>query len=509
MMMAEKKMNRKGRKVLFIFIIIGAVLLGLILYNADGFNLIKNTYRRVIHRETVKNTIREEKGGKTYSVAVPDNFAELTKLVGPTVVNIRTVKTVKRGNAFRQFRESPFDKEDPFYDFFDHFFGRDRQRNFKQRSLGSGFIIDKAGYIITNNHVVEDTDEISVILKNEEVFDAKIVGRDINTDLALIKIEPGKDLPVAQIGDSEKLKVGEWVMAIGSPFGLTHTVTAGIVSAKGRIIGSGLYDDFIQTDASINPGNSGGPLINMKGEVVGINTMIIAGGHGIGFAIPINLAKGIVDQLKEYGDVTRGWLGITVQDLPEELADYFGIEDKEGALVTDVIEGDPADEAGIQKKDIIIKVDGKPIESSRSLLRKIAAMDVGEVVEIKMLREGKTKTFSVKIGKRPDSKKVSEKEPPDETEKGLGITVSNLDSEIMERLNLTEKRGVIVTGVEHKSNAEKAGIQMYDIINEINHQEINTVDEFELAMKSIKPGETVQLFLRRINQGFILVKTVK
>ena len=235
-------------------------------------------------------------------------------------------------------------------DFFNKFFNQDQQKEFKQRSLGSGFIIDKDGYIVTNNHVVENADKIKVILKDEKEFEAEIVGRDPNTDIALIRIKSGYNLPVLKIGDSDALKVGQWVLAIGSPFGLEHTVTAGIVSAKGRVIGSGPYDDFIQTDASINPGNSGGPLINMTGEVIGVNTIIIAGGQGIGFAIPINQVKGIVEQLKKHGDVTRGWLGVTIQDLPADLAEYIGIKDGKGVLVSDVISGDPADKAGIRAK---------------------------------------------------------------------------------------------------------------------------------------------------------------
>ncbi|MGB5986998.1 MAG: trypsin-like peptidase domain-containing protein, partial [Desulfobacterales bacterium] len=237
------------------------------------------------------------------------NFSDLAEEVSPAVVNIRTVKTIKGGGrVFRHF-QGPFGDNDSMDEFFKRFFGEDQQRDFKQRSLGSGFIFDKAGYIVTNNHVVEDADEIRVILKNEKEYDAEVVGRDANTDLALIKIKTPDDLPVAVLGDSETLKIGAWVMAIGSPFGLEHTVTAGIVSAKGRVIGSGPYDDVIQTDASINPGNSGGPLINLAGEVVGINTAIVARGQGIGFAIPINLAKDIIAQLKDSGSVTRGWLG--------------------------------------------------------------------------------------------------------------------------------------------------------------------------------------------------------
>jgi serine protease Do len=276
--------------------------------------------------------------------ATPLSFSSLAEKASSAVVNIRTVKTIKGGGrVFRQFKRGPFGDDDTMRDFFDRFFGENRQHDFKQRSLGSGFIIDKEGYIVTNNHVVDNADKIEVLLKDAEKFDAEIVGRDVNTDLALIKIKSERNLPVLKFGDSDAIKVGQWVVAIGSPFGLEHTITAGIISAKGRVIGSGPYDDFLQTDASINPGNSGGPLINMKGEVVGINTAIIASGQGIGFAIPVNLAKGIIDQLKNSGEVTRGWLGVGIQDISDEVAEYYGIEEKIGVLVIEVFPGDPAE----------------------------------------------------------------------------------------------------------------------------------------------------------------------
>jgi serine protease Do len=510
MPLMKKILAAKWRKVLLFILIIGILLAGALSFSQNPLYLIDKLYQRIVHKETGDTVLLGKNTKQSYSVAVPDNFTELTKLASPTVVNIRAIKNIKIGDAFRQFRESPFDNKDPFYDFFNRFFRQDRPKNYRQRSLGSGFIIDKEGYIVTNNHVVENTDKISVILKNEKEFDAKIVGRDINTDLALIKIETENELPVAKIGDSDTIKVGQWVVAIGSPFGLAHTVTAGIISAKGRIIGSGPYDDFIQTDASINPGNSGGPLINMKGEVIGINTMIVAGGQGIGFAIPINLAKGIVDQLKDHGDVTRGWLGITIQDLPEDLADYFGLKDKKGALVTDVIPGDPADKAGIKLKDIIIEVNGVKIDSSRSLLKTIAAISVGEIVNIKVLREGKARTFKVKIGKRPDSNKIAKREPNFRSNgSGLGITVSELTDEITERLNLNEYSGIIVTRVDPGSKADKAGIRVNDIIKEINHTEVESVNDYQMKINDIDTGQPIQIFLMRINRGYMLVNILK
>ena len=439
---------------------------------------------------------------------VPESFSQLAEMVGPAVVNIRTVKTVKGGGrVFRHFR-SPFEKDDPMRDFFDKFFGQDQQRDFKQRSLGSGFVIDRAGFIVTNNHVVEGADQIKVIMADEEEYDAEVIGRDPNTDLALIKTKSTVQLPVITLGNSDTLKVGEWVVAIGSPFGLERTVTAGIVSAKGRVIGSGPYDDFIQTDASINPGNSGGPLINMKGEVVGINTAIIASGQGIGFAIPINLARGIIAQLKESGEVTRGWLGVAIQDLNDELADYYGLKDRKGVLVTEVFPGDPADQAGIKAQDIILEVDGKPVETTRDLTGLVAQLKVGGTNSIVVFREGKEKTFRVNIAKRDDSK-IASRRLPRESEDELGIRVENITPEMKRQFNITEAVGVIVSGVKQDGKGAKAGIMVGDIIKEVNHTNIKTVDDYRDAVDQAKTGDVIQMFIKRVNAGFLVIKLTK
>ena len=356
----------------------------------------------------------------------PLSFTELAEKYSPAVVNIRSEKNGKRHTEMApHFKGGPFDKDDPFRDFFEKFFGGRPNQGFKQRSLGSGFIIDQSGFIVTNNHVVEDADKIKVILKDNREFDAEIKGRDPNTDLALIKIKSDGKLPTIQFGDSDHVKVGEWVMAIGNPFGLEHTVTVGIISAKGRVIGSGPYDDFIQTDASINPGNSGGPLIDMSGKVVGINTAIIAGGQGIGFAIPVNMAKGIIEQLQSKGEVTRGWLGIGIQDLTEELKAYYGIKGDEGVLVTKVFPGDPAEKAGIRAKDIILEVNGKEVDSSRELSRTIAESPVGQETQLLVLRNGAKKKFTIGLGKRPDNMTTAQSSEIQKTNP-LGIGVSNL-----------------------------------------------------------------------------------
>lgn len=441
--------------------------------------------------------------------AIPESFSKLAETVSPAVVNISTVKTIKGGGpVFRHFHQNPRGDQDPFKDFFDKFFGNEQQREFKQRSLGSGFIIDKDGYIVTNNHVIADADEIKVKLNSGKEYDAKIIGRDPSTDIALIKIKADSSYSVVKLGDSDALKVGEWVVAIGSPFGLEHTVTAGIVSAKGRVIGSGPYDDFIQTDASINPGNSGGPLINMKGNVIGINTAIIASGQGIGFAVPVNMAKDVIKQLKEQGEVTRGWLGVGIQDINDEMADYYGIKDKEGVLVSKVFPGDPADEAGIKTKDIITEVNGQKIKSSHELTRIIADFHVGEKVKIKVLRDGKEKTFTVKIAKRQQDK-IASSNMPYKKQEVFGIQVSDLTPEIANRLNLQETEGVVVTDVQSGSQGDDKGFQVRDIIKEINHQSINSVDDYNNAINKVKKGDTVSMFIKRANAGFFVIKLTK
>ena len=442
---------------------------------------------------------------------IPDSFSMLAERVTPTVVNIRTVKTIQGGGrVFQQFM-NPFDKDDPMQDFFEKFFGQQPQREFKQRSLGSGFIIDRKGFIITNNHVVEGADQIQVIFSDESKreYAAEIVGRDPNTDLALLKIESEQNLPVVVLGDSNVLKVGEWVMAIGSPFGLEHTVTAGIVSAKGRIIGSGPYDDFIQTDASINPGNSGGPLINMNGEVIGINTAIIASGQGIGFAIPINLARGVIEQLKTSGEVTRGWLGVGIQDLSQEIVDYYGLKERKGVMVMQVFPGDPADKAGITPRDIILSVNGKPVGNSRDLTRMIAGIHVGETVKIKVLRDGKEKAFLVEIAKREDQKTYSKLQNPKTQEDELGIRVENLTPEMIRRFNLPEPDGVIVAALKPDGKGANAGLKVGDIIKEINRLPVKTVNEYRNAVNKAANGGAIQLFIRRGNAGFLVVKITK
>lgn len=437
---------------------------------------------------------------------VPQNFSSLADTVGPAVVHIRVEKTVKGGApAFHLFGKKPFGGDKRFKDFFDNRFGQQRRPEFKQQAMGSGFIIDIKGYIVTNNHVVEGADKIKVILKDETEYNAEIVGHDPITDIALIKVEAKDILPLVALGSSDNLKVGEWVAAIGSPFGLEHTVTAGIVSAKGRVIGSGPYDDFIQTDASINPGNSGGPLINMQGEVVGINTMIIAGGQGIGFAIPIDLAKDVIGQLKTRGEVTRGWLGITIQDLKEDLAEYYEVKGKSGALVVNIVPGHPADKAGIQPKDIITEVNGKKVTSSRDLTALAANLGVGDTAKVTVLRNGEQKTFDVEIGKRPLTMAAATGTHQKEKEKEYGFQVTDLTPEMSHRFKVKETSGVIVIDVEPNSKAEVAGIKQGDLIIEVNRQNVASASDFKKLLYQHKKGDGISLLIKRMNAGIMVI----
>jgi serine protease Do len=437
---------------------------------------------------------------------VPQNFSALADTVSPAVVHIRVEKTVKGGGpAFHQFDQNPFGDNEQFKKFFGRKFGQQRRPEFKQPGQGSGFIIDKTGYIVTNNHVVEGADTIKVILKDDSEYDAQIVGRDPVTDIALIKVEAKGNLPTVPMGSSDKLKVGEWVAAIGSPFGLEHTVTAGIVSAKGRVIGSGPYDDFIQTDASINPGNSGGPLINMSGEIVGINTMIIAGGSGIGFAIPIDQAKDIIVQLKTGGEVTRGWLGVTIQDLKGDLAEYYGVQDKSGVLVASIIPGDPADQAGIQPNDIITEVEGKKVTTSRDLTNLAAKLGVGDTAKITVLRDGRPKVLKVKVGKRPLTMAAASDHQRQEKEGEYGFQVTELTPQVAQRYKIKETTGVIVVAVEPNSKAQAAGIQQGDLIIEINRKNVASVKDFKNLIDQHKKDDGINLLVKRMNGGLMVI----
>ena len=428
-----------------------------------------------------------------------NEFPSLTGLVKelkPTVVNISTTKVVRSPmDDFFRGRELPDFFGD---DFFRRFFGdRNQQREFKQRSLGSGFIIDKEGYIITNNHVVEQANEIKVKLSNAKEYDAKVVGTDPKTDLALIKIKIAGELPVARLGDSDKLEVGEWVVAIGNPFGLEQTVTTGIISAKGRVIGAGPYDDFLQTDASINPGNSGGPLFNLKGEVVGINTAIVAGGQGIGFAIPINLAKGLLPQLKK-GHVVYGYLGVMIQDITPELAKSFGLKEEKGVLISDVLKDSPAQKSGVMKGDVVLEYDGKRIEERSQFVKLVGNTQVGKKVPLVVLRNKEKKTLWITIGEVAEKKIAQGKTAPGAEESNTwGFAVQEISRAMAEKVGLPDDTGVMITEVEPGSAAQQKGLQAGDVIIEVEHNPIKDLAEFRKLIEPYKKKKTLLLTVRQ------------
>jgi serine protease Do len=427
---------------------------------------------------------------------VSPDFVDLAKRLTPSVVNIRTAKIVKP----KQRLQRPRMQQSPFDNFFEDFFGQldqiPQQRPRREQSLGTGFIISADGFILTNNHVVNGADEVMVKLSDGRELKGEIKGMDEKLDLALIKISDKNPLPSTELGDSDALEVGEWVMAIGNPFGLAQTVTAGIVSAKGRVIGSGPYDDFIQTDASINPGNSGGPLFSAQGKVIGINTAIIAQGQGIGFAIPINMAKGIVSQLRESGKVTRGYLGIRFQPLTADLAKSFGLESEKGALVANVEKDTPADKAGLKAGDIILEYDGKPISESNELPRLVAVTPIDKQVRMVVFRDGKKQDVTVVIGKLKDGEGAAAS-AGSENEK-LGVTVQELTKELASRLNVKDsKGGLVITEVKPGSSAEEAGIAPGSSIIEINGNRPETLEAFNALVAKLNKGDVVRLLLKR------------
>lgn len=441
--------------------------------------------------------------------SVLPSFSELAKDVKPTVVNISTTQMVKSPmeDFFRDFHGF----RDFFGDeFFKKFFGDTQPREFKRRSLGSGFVIDKEGFILTNNHVVEKAQEITVRLANEKSYPAKIVGRDPKTDLALIKIDADEALPFARLGDSDALEVGEWVMAVGNPFGLQHTVTTGIVSAKGRVIGAGPYDDFLQTDASINPGNSGGPLFSLKGEVVGINTAIVAGGTGIGFAIPINMAKNLLPQLKQ-GKVRYGYLGVYIQDLTEELAQSFGLKEAKGVLISEVLPDSAAGKSGVQKGDVVLRYNGQEVTDTYQFRRLVGNTGVGKTVEMVVLRDGKRKTLSVTIGEQKEQQVAA---TPKEEIDNWGLKVQELTSELGGRLGAPEDaQGVVVSEIEPGSPADNAGVRQGDLIIEIERQPVKGTENYRTLITQFKNKDAVLLTLRVRSQDyhvlFVVLKKTK
>ena len=411
--------------------------------------------------------------GKGDAAVAPAAIPDLVEKLSPTVVNISTAKVAKNLMGVE----------------------------FTQKGMGSGFIISEDGYIFTNNHVVDKADKIKVKLANGKEYDAEIKGSDASTDLALIKITAPAKLPYALLGDSDRSRIGEGVFAIGNPLGLDHTVTAGIISAKGRVIGAGPYDNFLQTDASINPGNSGGPLFNLAGEVVGINTAIVPGAQGIGFSIPVNMAKAILSDLKTSGKTTRGWLGVTTQEITEDLRQSLKLKDSKGALVGEVLAGDAADKAGIKIGDVIRGIAGKTVQNSREMLQVVATLHVGSTVDIQILRDGRDMMLPIVIAERKDRQ---EQAKDSYTTEQFGMTVQEVTPEIAKYFGLPKKTGVIITEIKAGGAADEAGLKPRDIILKVNHIEMDGLKAYQTAMTADKPDEALLVLVRRGKANFFI-----
>ena len=415
---------------------------------------------------------------------IQQTITSLAERITPTVVNITPIREIPQGQGFQ--RRAPF-----------------------AQGSGSGVIIREDGIIVTNNHVVgEDATEADVRLSDKSNIIAQVIGRDKETDIAVLKIQSDRKFSAAHFGDSNALKVGQWVLAVGNPMGLDRTVTLGVISGIGRErLNLSRYENFIQTDAAINPGNSGGPLFNLRGEVVGINTAIIHMAQGIGFSIPADMVSRVVDQLVSQGRVVRGWLGVGIQSLTRELAEQFGIKEGHGVLVNEVYEHDPAHVAGIKPGDIILSVDDSPVDSPNQLSRLVARVGPGEHAKIRLLRDGKELTYLVPMAERQE-KSVLTSLPLQKSEVALGIDVQGLTAALAEQFELQETVGVLVTKVEKGGLAHSEGIQEGDLINEVNRQTIRTVTQFSEAVAKVKPGQTVLLrIIRKARAFFIVIKT--
>jgi len=445
--------------------------------------------------------------------AMPESFADLAETQADSVVNI---STTSHPHAQPGARGLPpgfgFPHGSPFDDFFNDFLRNMPRQQRERHALGTGFIISADGYVVTNNHVVKDADEVLVKMRDGSEHEAKIIGTDPKLDVALLKIKARHLKPVT-LGNSDKLRVGDWVVAIGNPFGLEQTVTAGIVSAKGRVIGEGPYDDFIQTDAAINPGNSGGPLFNSKGEVMGINTAIYSrsgGNNGIGFAIPINLAKSVLDELREKGHVTRAQLGVHITDVDKETMKALNLKNREGALVPQVVAGSAADKAGIQPGDVIVSFDGEPIHKAHDLPLRVARHTPGDRVKVGIIRNGKPKTITVKVEAMKDETASNGQPHRNNAKVRLGMVVDNLTPDMAARLQTRVRKGVVVQQLQRGMPAARAGLRRGDVIYRINGKTVNNVRDFSKLASHFKPGQVLRVMLdRQGDQVFALVKLPK
>ncbi|GAK60924.1 protease Do [Candidatus Vecturithrix granuli] len=468
-----------------------AVIVVFTLFNALGQMAVAQNQSAIVNPIPVKSQSTGQFQG------LSQTFRDVAKAVSPAVVYISTEQTMQMSEQYQQF----FNDE-----FFRRFFGVPEQREYKQHALGSGFIVEPDGYILTNNHVVEHADKIRVTLPDKREFDAKVVGTDPKSDVAVIKID-GKDLPVAPLGDSAAAAVGDWVLAIGTPFGLSQTVTAGIISAEGRAnIGIVDYEDFIQTDAAINPGNSGGPLVNINGEVIGINTAIFSqsGGYqGIGFAIPINMAKHIMQSLMTHGKVVRGWLGVMIQPLTPEIAKSFGLKEATGALVGDVTKDSPADKAGIKRGDVIIALNGQAVDTPTTLRNLVAQTEIQKSVPVTIIRNGAEQTLQVSIGEQPASSQAEA--ATSEIEDQFGLKVQELTADIAKQLGYMDEKGVVIVAVKAGSPAQEIGLRPGDLIKEINRQPITSLADYQKVMAGLEKDQGLLLLVRRGDNTYYVV----
>jgi serine protease Do len=483
-------------------IAIGLAMTLLILGGALGFR--KTAAERQVAAEKQSPAVTASAGtaGMGLPTQLSRDFETVSQQVKGAVVNINTEQIIHNTAAPMQ---------DPFQQFFGgqspfEYFYRQMPHDLKQKSLGSGFLVDPNGYILTNNHVVDNATKIQVKLEDGRTLDAKVVGTDPQTDLAVLKIN-GSSFPTLHLGNSDQINVGDWVLAFGSPFGLQNTMTAGIISAKGRVIGAGPYDNFLQTDAAINPGNSGGPLVNLKGEVVGINTMIASengGFQGIGFAIPASMAGRIYDQLVKNGKVTRGWLGVTIQNMTPELAKSFHVGPDTGVLVADVEAGSPASRGGVQSGDVILEYDGKALHSPNDLSIAVAQTKAGDAANMKILRDGKDISLVVHVGERPDD--ISQNFPSSGAQEHgkLGVTVENITPQTARQLNLSSNVGALVTEVQPGSPADEGGLLPGDVIRQIDQVPVHNAAELVATASKLKAGDTVMLRVERQGKNLFL-----
>lgn len=489
------------KKLVFWTVVLAFVFTGIYVLASS-----RNSTSKFLFQEKPKTSIESAADPQVHELMqqISDAFETASARVSSSVVPIFAEQVVQV--------QSPFGMpDDPFKDFFGEdffkrFFGTPQEQEERRtvRSLGSGVIVTKDGYILTNNHVVEKAQKLSVVIGDKKTYQAKVVGTDPPTDVAVIKID-AHNLPVASLGDSDRLKVGQWVIAVGNPFQLMHTVTAGIISAKGRSsVGLADYEDFIQTDASINPGNSGGALADLEGRVIGVNTAITSpsgGNIGIGFAIPINMAKQVMNDLISKGKVVRGYVGLLLQDIDENLAKALGLKGTEGALVADVVKDGPADHAGIKRGDVITAIDGKKIENGTELKNMVAMAGPKKQVEFGLLRNGHELKVRVTLVERPkDLKGGQEQQEPQQEElssRKLGLSIQTLTPDIAQQLGYQDDHGVVVADVQPGSPADDAGLQRGDLIKEINRKEVRSTRDFEREVKSLKSGDVVAMLVRR------------